>query len=321
MLMKPSSLSFIMMMLLGTLISISATSWFPIWLGMEMNIIGFIPLIINKKNILTSESALSYFTIQSVSSSALLLFSIQNNFFMLSTDIITIALLTKLGAAPFHFWVPSITENISWNMMTLLLTWQKFAPLMILNIHNKMSNLIMLTLISSAIWGSLGGLFQTSTSKMLAFSSIAHMGWLISATMCSTNMVMMYFLIYSLSLIFASMTMKSLKMNSINSTLFTTKKNKILIYTLMLNMGGMPPLLGFFPKLMVLSMLLKLDWMILSMILIMSAMMNLFFYIRLSYVALMLNSFSKKNIFQISSSYSPYFIIILLSGPVINMFY
>nr|YP_009245640.1 NADH dehydrogenase subunit 2 [Oligolophus tienmushanensis]AIG60121.1 NADH dehydrogenase subunit 2 [Oligolophus tienmushanensis] len=297
MLMKPTNLPFITMMVLGSMISISANSWFPIWLGLEMNIMGFIPLIVNKSNIFSIEASLKYFLVQAISSSILLLSSIQNNFFLFPTELINMSLLIKLGAAPFHFWVPSIAGSISWSNLGLFLTWQKLAPMMILTINMTTSIMMMTSLILSLMFGPIGGLSQTNMKKMLAFSSIAHMGWVITTIMMSFNLVALYFVIYSTNLLMVISMMKNFQISSLNNSTMLSKKSKIMLYSMMLNMGGMPPLLGFFPKLMTLTLLIKMNMILLCLPLLTSAIINLFFYLRLTYLALVL-MIKKKNVFM-----------------------
>nr|YP_004021838.1 NADH dehydrogenase subunit 2 [Opilio parietinus]ADI92917.1 NADH dehydrogenase subunit 2 [Opilio parietinus] len=316
---KPSSISFILMMMLGSIISLSANSWFPIWLGMEMNIIGFIPLMIDKKNIFSTEAALKYFIIQSISSSLLLLMSIQNNFYMLSSQFINLALITKLGAAPFHFWVPSVAKNLSWLNMGVLLTWQKLAPLVIINMNTTISLDMLLVILLSLMMGSLGGLYQTNMKMMMAFSSISHMGWIMGAMMGGMNLMLLYFLIYSFSLMMTLIMLATFGIYNINKSFLTSKKSKLLIYMNMLNLGGMPPLLGFFPKMFTLMMLIKMNFVLISFTMIISAIINLFFYLKLTYSALNMNHFTKKN--SISIKYPPMMTYLVLGGVLTLMMY
>lgn len=294
MIIKPANLPFIIIIILGTIISISANSWFPIWFGIEINIIGFIPLIINKSNIFSIEASLKYFLIQTIRSSILLLISIQNNFSILPIELINLALLIKLGAAPFHFWVPSVAERISWNSLGILLTWQKLAPVTILIINIKFSNIIIRALLLSLLFGSMGGINQTSTKKILAYSSIAHIGWIITSIILRFNLTIIYFIIYSINLFLSIRIIKNLQIISINNSIIITKKRKIIFYLTILNIGGIPPLLGFFPKLITLIILIKINIVALSLILLIRAIINLFFYLRITYLSLRINNNIKK---------------------------
>jgi NADH-ubiquinone oxidoreductase chain 2 len=95
----------------GILISISSNSWLGAWIGLEINLISFIPLISSQENILTTEASLKYFVIQALASSTLMLLviirALTNN--GLTTEMrineymIIIPLLLKIGAAPLHW--------------------------------------------------------------------------------------------------------------------------------------------------------------------------------------------------------------------------
>jgi NADH-ubiquinone oxidoreductase chain 2 len=114
MLIHPTRLLFYITLIIGTLISISSTSWLGAWLGLEINLLSFIPLMADKHNQFSTEAALKYFLTQALAS-AILLFAvicigltIHLTFSrILNTDplpiILSSTLILKIGAAPFHF--------------------------------------------------------------------------------------------------------------------------------------------------------------------------------------------------------------------------
>ena len=183
---------FIFNLLTSTLFTVSSYSWVGMWTGLEFNLISFIPLLIIRPSPSSTESAVKYFIVQAFSS-ALLLFSLLVLSFLpfltQLTFLIIARLRLKIGLAPFHHWVPNIAASISWLNLFLLFRWQKLAPLAILSQFILSPINVKLTAIIrglSAIVGGLGGLNQTQLRTILAFSSIGHIGWIISCLIIST---------------------------------------------------------------------------------------------------------------------------------------
>ena len=134
---------FVNITILGSLISISAFSWINIWIGLEINLLAFIPIINYDHFKHTSEVTMKYFLVQ-VSASIFILFSFLYSFSFLNSIeplnslsyyIFNSAILIKIGAAPFHFWYLEVAEGLRWIRLLILITWQKIAPI-ILIIYN-----------------------------------------------------------------------------------------------------------------------------------------------------------------------------------------
>nr|QNH94187.1 NADH dehydrogenase subunit 2 [Eochionelasmus coreana] len=269
----------------GTFITISSSSLFGMWMGLEINLMSMIPLIINlESNKKSSESAIKYFLIQAIASSLVILSAMI--FFLYSSSIsssspsllITAALCTKLGMAPFHFWFPEVLEGLNWLNTMILLTWQKIAPLTILSLFLHPKILIIFAL-TSAFVGAISGINQTSLRKILAFSSISHLGW-ISNLMIVSNLWTNYFITYCVTSYILCLSFWLFNINYFSQlTLIQDLKKKIIIFINMLSLGGLPPLLGFFPKWMAMMALSK-NFPVL-MILILSSLITLLFYTRI----------------------------------------
>nr|YP_010042989.1 NADH dehydrogenase subunit 2 [Eretes sticticus]QPC56722.1 NADH dehydrogenase subunit 2 [Eretes sticticus] len=295
-------LIFTMTLFSGTLISISSHSWLGTWMGLEINLLSFIPILTKKNNPYSSESSIKYFLVQALAST-IFLFSILIN--MMKTNlisdminmnysimiIINSALLTKMGAAPFHFWFPEIIEGMEWINSLILMTWQKIAPMMILSYTLKYSNFIFFIIIISSIIGSIGGLNQISLRKMLAYSSINHISWMLSTFLNNEMLWIMYFIIYSLISITLTLMFNNFNIYYLKQMFLMMMKNKIIKFMLMLNMlslGGLPPFLGFLPKWLIIQELSKSNMFILVIMILMS-LITLFFYLRIAYSSIMLN--------------------------------
>nr|UYA96506.1 NADH dehydrogenase subunit 2 [Janus sp. 1 GYN-2022d] len=307
---NPSKLIFTSTLIMGTMISISSNSWFGAWMGLEINLLSFIPMIMNSKNLLSNEASLKYFITQTIASSMLMftaiLMSLSNEFISLPSIfnnyinlMMMSTLLLKSGTAPFHFWFPGVMEGLNWNNCLILMTWQKIAPLMLLSYCMNDFNMkftIIIAMISTII-GAIGGLNQTSMRKLMAYSSINHLGWMIASMLISETLWNFYLLMYCLlstSIIFL------LNMNNIihiNQSFSFNNNNNIIkfsMYSTLLSLGGLPPFIGFLPKWITIEMLIKNNFLFLTFIMIIMALITLFYYLRISFSSFMLTYFENK---------------------------
>nr|AVN68166.1 NADH dehydrogenase subunit 2 [Cryptocercus hirtus] len=284
----------------GILISISSNSWIGAWMGLEINLMSFIPLMSNNKNTYTTESSLKYFIIQAMASS-FLLFIIMMKVLMedmftmegsnINTMIIMTPLLLKSGAAPFHWWFPSVMEGMSWMNCLLLMTMQKVAPMMLISYMMKMGTFSSMIILASTIVGAIGGLNQLSIRKILTYSSINHTGWMLAALMINENMWIMYFAIYSTLTTTIVMMIKPFNTSLINQTFLMNKEMntmKFMMFTTLLSMGGLPPFVGFLPKWIVIQMMIMNNMNIIMTTMVVMSLMTLYFYLRMSYSSFMI---------------------------------
>nr|AGI51664.1 NADH dehydrogenase subunit 2 [Xya japonica]APD14934.1 NADH dehydrogenase subunit 2 [Tridactylus sp. NS-2016] len=291
-----SKLFFFFTLFLGSMISISSSSLWGAWMGLEINLLSFIPIISSYKSSLFNEASIKYFIIQALASSMLLFFFVVMCMMMFNNTyfahiLISSSLFLKMGAAPFHFWFPEVMEGLSWLNSFILLTWQKFAPIIILSYLSMHASIFsMLVIIFSIFMGSVGGLNQTSLRKILAFSSINHIGWMLTALMINESLWALYFAVYaSMNMIITIMFFK-LNLNYLNQLFLSSFPiyNKISIFLMFFSFLGMPPLLGFIPKWFVIqSALFSFSLPIMIFMLMMSAL-TLYFYLRLMFSALLL---------------------------------
>nr|QNV11700.1 NADH dehydrogenase subunit 2 [Rhamphomyia barbata] len=297
-----SKILFFLILMSGTLITVSSNSWLGAWMGLEINLLSFIPLMNDVNNLMSTESSLKYFLVQALASSILLLAIImhmlkfnliinyyQNNMFIYM--IILSTLLLKSGTAPFHFWFPTVMEGLTWMNALILMTWQKIAPLMLISYLN-FNNMFFLIILLSIFIGSLGGLNQTSLKKIMAFSSINHLGWMISAMMSNESLWLFYLLLYcflSFNLIYFFNMFKLFNINQLFSIFFNSKTIKFSLFLNLLSLGGLPPFLGFLPKWMVIQSLTINNQLLLMVLMTMMTLITLYFYLRMCYSAFMMN--------------------------------
>ncbi len=281
---------FLLTLFSGTIITLSSNHWIYIWIGFEVNLISFIPLILHSSNNQETEAAVKYFLVQALGSSLILLSSLSilfSPFSIFSYNIsifnLIFALLIKIGAAPFHFWLPQVMSRITWTSCIILATWQKIAPLLIMiSISCFFSNKIIIILATlRTIIGGLGGLNQTHLRPLLAYSSIRHLGWMIARAVISSISTIIYFLIYSLITlsIILSVSINSSKTNYISSISNISLSFSICLIILFISLGGLPPLLGFLPKWLIIKTLILENIVFFSFIIIISSLIRLFYYL------------------------------------------
>nr|YP_001491558.1 NADH dehydrogenase subunit 2 [Ruspolia dubia]ABQ12048.1 NADH dehydrogenase subunit 2 [Ruspolia dubia] len=306
---NPSKMLFISCLMLGTLISISANSWLGVWMGLEINLLSFIPLMTDQKNILTTEASLNYFLIQAFAS-AILLFSIISSYILSSLTfqfhidfpfltLISSALLLKWEQPPFNFWFPGTMEGLNWRNCFILMTWQKIAPMILLSYTNKMNLFFTLIIILCSIIGSMGGLNQTSLRKLMGYSSINHLGWMIAALMMGENLWIFYFSMYSFlsaSIIFLFNCFEIFHYPLMNNHPIIT----FYFFIAFLSLGGLPPFLGFLPKWIVIQYLGETNQLFVITVMVTMTLITLFYYLRITFSAILLAYFNTK-----WTSYSP----------------
>nr|YP_010587520.1 NADH dehydrogenase subunit 2 [Biston mediolata]WAB46038.1 NADH dehydrogenase subunit 2 [Biston mediolata] len=300
--MNSNKMFFMFILIFSTMISISSNSWFGCWIGLEINMMSFIPLISSTNNLMASEAALKYFLTQSIASINFLFYIIMKLIFFknFETNIIMLtminsSMLMKMGAAPFHFWFPNIIEGLSWFNNFILMTWQKITPMILLSYYfNK--NLLIFSIILNIIIGALGGLNQTSLRKMMAFSSINNLGWMISSIMISENLWIFYLLMYSFLTSIMCLFFYSTNSYFINQLFILNMKPMIKINLLInfLSLGGLPPFIGFMPKWIIINFLTMNNFYLMTFIFIMMSLIMLFFYIRIIYSSFTMNYYKMK---------------------------
>nr|AGC96564.1 NADH dehydrogenase subunit II [Miniopterus schreibersii]AGC96565.1 NADH dehydrogenase subunit II [Miniopterus schreibersii]AGC96566.1 NADH dehydrogenase subunit II [Miniopterus schreibersii]AGC96567.1 NADH dehydrogenase subunit II [Miniopterus schreibersii]AGC96568.1 NADH dehydrogenase subunit II [Miniopterus schreibersii] len=298
--MNPLILSMILATVaIGTMMVMTSSHWLMTWIGFEMNMLAIIPILMKHHNPRSTEAATKYFLTQATASMLLMLaviinllhssqWTVMNLHNPLSSMIITLAMAMKLGLSPFHFWVPEVTQGIPLSSGLILLTWQKLAPLSVLYMIAPCINHHMILTMSlvSILIGGWGGLNQTQLRKIMAYSSIAHMGWMTAVLTYNPTMTLLNLFIYILMTL---TTFMLFIMNSSTTTLMLSHMwNKMPLITLstliiMLSLGGLPPLTGFLPKWMIIQEITKNGNIIMSTLMAVTALLNLFFYMRLTY--------------------------------------
>nr|YP_010946531.1 NADH dehydrogenase subunit 2 [Episymploce torchaceus]WGO57249.1 NADH dehydrogenase subunit 2 [Episymploce torchaceus] len=291
---------FLTTLISGIMITISSNSWLGAWMGLEINLLSFIPVMSSNENIFTTEASLKYFLVQALASSILLFFiiskTILEDMFSLinsvsSSMIMTTPLLLKGGAAPFHWWFPSVMEGLNWSNCFILMTLQKIAPLILISYSLKLSMFYTTIIVLSVVVGSIGGYNQISIRKILTYSSINHMGWMLAAMLLGENFWLMYFLIYSILTLTIISIISPFNISFINQTFLLNNDNpimKFLLFTSLLSLGGLPPFLGFLPKWLIIQSMIINKMSFIVTIMVVLSLITLYYYLRISYSSFMI---------------------------------
>nr|ABR28146.1 NADH dehydrogenase subunit 2 [Aplonis minor] len=296
-----AKLIFTTSLLLGSTITISSNHWIMAWAGLELNTLAILPLISKSHHPRAIEAATKYFLVQAAAST-LVLFSSMTNAWQTgqwditqltcptSSTILTAAISMKLGLAPFHFWFPEVLQGCSLTTGLVLSTIMKFPPITLLLMTSQSLNPTLLTsmAILSAALGGWMGLNQTQTRKILAFSSISHLGWMAIILIYSPKLALFNFYLYVMMTAAVFLTLNSIKTLKLSTLMTTWTKTPALSAMLMLtllSLAGLPPLTGFLPKWLIIQELTKQEMAPVATIIALLSLLSLFFYLRLAYCA------------------------------------
>nr|DAZ91289.1 TPA_asm: ND2 [Crypturopus inflatus] len=277
----PAFLLFFVSLASSLFITASANSWFIAWVGLEVNLLSFIPLALKKKS---AEVALKYFLVQALASVLIISAVSLTPDTPWSFMVVSVALLLKSGAAPSHQWLPAVVEGLSWPLVAVLLTVQKVNPLIVLFFALKasmVSSVLTVYVVCSSFVGAVGGLTQTSLRKIMAYSAIAHLSWVLAGLMCGSWGWLAYFGFYSLVLISLVVLFNYGQLMTLND-LITVNSSYLSFVTSvsMMSLGGLPPFTGFVPKFMLVLQLSETQYVLLLAPLLASTFISLFMYVR-----------------------------------------
>nr|YP_009509398.1 NADH dehydrogenase subunit 2 [Nanorana ventripunctata]AQZ24931.1 NADH dehydrogenase subunit 2 [Nanorana ventripunctata] len=301
--MNPAALMIMLLSLaLGTTVTLMSHHWLLAWIGLEINTLAIIPLMTKTPHPRAIEAATKYFLTQA-SASALILFSSTMSAWKTGewsitflsdpyTITLSMALMMKLGVAPLHFWLPEVIQGIPLSTGLILSTWQKIAPMALLLQISHLANLNLLVTMGliSILIGGWGGINQTQLRKIMAFSSIGHLGWMILILKFNPQLTLFNFILYIMMTAAMFLSLMSISSTKILGVSSSWSKSPILVTTTMLvllSLAGLPPLTGFSPKLLIILELAKQNTLLLASVTMLASLLALFFYLRLTYVMIL----------------------------------
>nr|WNX95023.1 NADH dehydrogenase subunit 2 [Pimephales vigilax]BAW88354.1 NADH dehydrogenase subunit 2 [Pimephales vigilax] len=284
---------------LGTTLTFASSHWLLAWMGLEINTLAIIPLMAQHHHPRAVEATTKYFLTQATAAAVILFASTTNAWITgmwdmtnmsnpIATTMILAALALKIGLAPMHFWMPEVLQGLDLLTGLILSTWQKLAPLALLIQTSQAFDPSLLTALglTSTLVGGWGGLNQTQVRKILAYSSIAHMGWMMIVIQYTPQLTLLALLMYILMTSAAFLTLKLSYVTKINTLATTWSKSPMLTATtalVLLSLGGLPPLTGFMPKWLILQELTKQGLPLTATLMALAALISLYFYLRLCY--------------------------------------
>nr|YP_009312335.1 NADH dehydrogenase subunit 2 [Squalius lepidus]BAV71849.1 NADH dehydrogenase subunit 2 [Squalius lepidus] len=284
---------------LGTTLTFASSHWLLAWMGLEINTLAIVPLMAQHHHPRAVEATTKYFLTQATAAAMILFASTTNAWITggwdmnnmsnpIASAMIVTALALKIGLAPMHFWMPEVLQGLDLLTGLILSTWQKLAPLtLILQTAQAVDPLLLTAFgLMSTLIGGWGGLNQTQLRKVLAYSSIAHMGWMIIVLQYAPQLTLLALLTYIFMTSAAFLTLKISSATKVSTLAVVWSKSPILTATtalVLLSLGGLPPLTGFMPKWLILQELAKQDLPLTATVMALAALLSLYFYLRLCY--------------------------------------
>ncbi len=298
----------------GCLFAIKAKDFLSLYLAFEtVSFVGYILVGIMSKKPFVSESAVKYYVIGGVCS-GLMLFGISfiygtSNSIQFSeivnSPLATVGIILflcgvffKLTAFPFHFWAPDVYYAGNLPAIAVIAIIPKIAALfafanLIPFLHSHLAfTVVMLVSVGSMFIGAFGGIFQKHIQRIIAYSGIANMGYILAIYTdpnFSYKTLVEFVIIYSISVLFLITILMSIRKNfaydgTITSVQGLYKTNPFFTFFLsvaLLNLAGIPPLAGFVGKYIIIKDLIVSGHFILPLAIVLSSAIALFYYLKI----------------------------------------
>ncbi|MCB1827238.1 MAG: NADH-quinone oxidoreductase subunit NuoN [Coxiellaceae bacterium] len=311
---------------MGMMILVSGHNLLTIYLGLELLSLPIYAMVaLQRSKPRCIEAAMKYFIVGAIASGMLLygmsmIFGAsqslditqidqfiagtpvnENIVFIFGLVFLMAGIAFKLGAAPFHMWVPDVYDGAPNSVTLFIASAPKIAAfgLVIRLLTQGMPELhiqwqhvwIVISILSMAI-GNLVAIVQTNIKRLLAYSSIAHMGYMILGLVCATprgNAAALFYIISYTVMTLASfgmillMSRQGFEANELNDFKGLNSRNPWLAFLMlivMFSMAGIPPLVGFIAKVGVLEALIKVHLVWLAVVAILFAIIGAYYYIR-----------------------------------------
>ena len=301
--------SLLILVFIGSVILILSDNLIILYLGLELQTFSiFILIAKNRNSIKGSEAGLKYFMLGAISSGffllslvILFLYGLDLNLkhiLLLKEDpivyssiiLITVSFCFKLSLFPFHFWIPDIYEGSSWDTVSLVATLPKISMICVLIQILSNSNIILIFSLLSIGIGTLGALNQTKIKRLLAYSGISHMGFIILGTTCVSNqgstIGSLYLIIYvltmlSMFILIINGNYKSDYIIELGGIKLINNITAITFILLILSIAGIPPLSGFISKWYLIWVVMDSQFNISSFVIIIFSAIGIGYYLRI----------------------------------------
>jgi len=312
--------------LLGMLIMISANSLLTMYMGMETLALSLYALVaFDRNNVTSAESAMKYFVLGAIASGALLygiswIYGVTGSIqfdeiaAVISGDpsvnglplwfglaFVIVGIGFKFGAVPFHMWVPDVYEGARSPVTLYIGTAPKLAALaMTLRIlvdalgglHDVWADMIMVVAVLSLILGNVIAIVQSNIKRMLAYSTIAHVGFILLSIFTGTEQGYAAALFYTLTYVVSAagafgmiilLSRRGYEAENLSDFKGLNARSPwfaLMMMFLMLSMAGIPPLIGFFGKLNAISAVLTSGYTGLAVVMVLASVVGAYYYLR-----------------------------------------
>lgn len=312
--------------LVGMMVMVSAGSMLTIYLGLELLSLSLYAMVaLNRDSMRSTEAAMKYFILGAIAS-GMLLYGMSMIYGMTGTlDIqavkaavaqmgpdnlilifglvfIVVGLAFKLGAVPFHMWIPDVYDGAPTSVVMYISSAPKLAAfamvmrLLVGGLEPLASSwqdmLIILAVLSMGL-GNVVAIAQTSIKRMLAYSAISHMGFfllgIISTSSNGYSSAMFYVIVYAIMSMgaFGLLTLLSSKGADVQEIVDLKGLNQrhpwyaALMLLFMFSMAGVPPTFGFYAKLLVIQSVIEVGMVGLSIVAVLMAVIGAYYYLRI----------------------------------------
>ena len=313
----------ILISILGMFFMVSSNDLILFYLGLELQSLSlYILAAIDRDNLKSSESGIKYFILSALSSGLLLYgcsllygFTGSTNFEVISNELtkentgaifamvfILVGLAFKISAVPFHMWTPDVYEGSPTSITSYFATAPKVAGLAVLikfmfipfsNILLEWQTIIIFISIASMILGAVAAIGQKNLKRLLAYSSIGHMGYALAGiatgAVAGYKSSIVYITIYVVMNIGAFSCLYLMKKDgeykeNISDLSGVSKKHPLLAVSLLIilfSLAGIPPLGGFFAKFYIFSSVLEQKMYTLAIIGLLTTVISAFYYLKI----------------------------------------
>tara|TARA_B100000029_G_scaffold462244_1_gene494593 strand:- start:917 stop:2338 length:1422 start_codon:yes stop_codon:yes gene_type:complete len=308
---------------LGMMIMISSNDLIVFYMGLELQSLAlYVLATFNRENLKSSEAGLKYFVLSALSSGILLYgcsliygFSGTTNFEIISTQLnsneysltfgivfILVGLAFKISAVPFHMWAPDVYEGSPTTVTLFFTIVPKIAALTVfirflyvpfLNLIDQWQMIIIFLSIASMLLGAIAAIGQTNIKRLIAYSSIGHIGYILAGLCTGSNdgiqSSIIYILIYIVMNLGFFSCLLMLKRNNeyyenLNDLSGLSKKHPLLSFSLLIilfSLAGIPPLAGFFAKFYIFKSVIEQSMYSLAIVGLLSTVVAAFYYLRI----------------------------------------
>lgn len=312
--------------LLGMMIMISANSMLTMYLGLETLALSQYTLVaIDRNNVTSAESAMKYFVLGAIASGSLLygiswIYGVTGS---LQFDQIAAAIASdpqlnslplwfglafvivgigfKFGAVPFHMWLPDVYHGARTPVTLYIASAPKLAALALTlrmlvdglgGLHDVWADMIMVIAVLSLLVGNIVAIAQTNIKRMLAYSTIAHVGFILLAIFCGTDEGYAAALFYTLTYVVAAagsfgiiilLSRRGYEADNLSDFKGLNARSPwfaLMMMFLMLSLTGIPPFIGFFGKLNVISVVLDGNYVGLAVLMVLASVVGAYYYLR-----------------------------------------